>query len=268
MASNLVIPSEDHKDNAKTKRDEIKNLLINDEISKINKRNEETNEGHKRDVNDDESNTKVVRNIESGNNYLMCDEITLNDTVDVSNDGNISNEREGININARPNETLETNKNARYNSIYSTNRKHNQIGSKDACVRLDKTNIVYHQQKEKIIAMETTYIEKNNNSYDNQEMTYIVDIPSKKQNYNATKDTEDEVNNNSKAVDVLLPPPSTHRMFFFLQPPPPTTSIVPPLLPPPSTHRNSLFSQPPPPTTSIIPTLLPPPSTRRNSLIL
>ena len=180
MTSDLAIPSEDHKDNAKTKRDEIKNLLINDEISNINKRNEEINEGHKGDVDDDESNTKVVRNIEWGNNYLMCDDITLNDTIDVSNDGNISNEREGINNNKRPNETLEINKNARYNLIYSTHRKHYQIGSKDASVRIDKTNIVYHQQKEKNIAMETTDMKQNDNIYDNQAMTPIVNIPSKR----------------------------------------------------------------------------------------
>ena len=38
------------------------------------------------------------------------------------------------------------------------------------------------------------------NSYDNQAMQSIVHIPSKKQSYNASRDNEDAVNNNSKEV--------------------------------------------------------------------
>ena len=43
-----------------------------------------------------------------------------------------------------------------------------QIGSKDTSARLDKTNTVYHQQSERIIAMDTINMKKNDNSYDNE----------------------------------------------------------------------------------------------------
>ena len=136
MTSNLAVPSEDHKDNAKIKCDEIENLIINDEISNIKKINEESNEGNKRDVDDDEGDTKIVRNVRWVYNYLMYDEINLNDTVDIPNDDSISNDKDSIN-----NETI---KKSTYSSIYSTHRKYNQIGGKDASARLDKTNIVYY----------------------------------------------------------------------------------------------------------------------------
>ena len=52
-------------------------------------------------------------------------------------------------------------------------------------------------------------------SYNNQAMTSIVDIPSKKQTYNVIRDNKNEVNNNSKEVGLLLPPTSIHQNFSF-----------------------------------------------------
>ena len=93
MNSNLNIPLEEHNDNIKAKRDENENVIINDVSSNINKGNEKINENNKRDVGDAEVDTKVVSNIESGNNYLLSDEITLNDNVIILNEGDLSNEK-------------------------------------------------------------------------------------------------------------------------------------------------------------------------------
>ena len=154
MNSNLNIPLEEHNDNIKAKRDENENVIINDVSSNINKGNEKINENNKRDIGDAEIDIKVVSNVESGSNYLLSDEITLNDNVIIFNESDLSNEKgTSINNNKSPNENLETNKKARYISIYSNDRNYTQIVSKDTSVRLDQTHIVYHQKKERLIAI-------------------------------------------------------------------------------------------------------------------
>ena len=89
MSSNLIIPSEVHKDNVKANRDEIKHLIINDEINNIYRGNDKISEGNVSNIDDDEGDSKVVHNIESGNKYLIRDEINLNDSVGILKECNI-----------------------------------------------------------------------------------------------------------------------------------------------------------------------------------
>ena len=202
MTSNLNIPSEEHINYVKVKRNENDNVIMNDDISNINKGNEENNEKHKIDVGDDEVDTKVVSNIESQNNYLLSAEIKINDIEIILNEGDLSNEK-GASINnyKSPNENLETNKKSRYSSIYSTSRNYTQIVSKDASARLDKIKLVYLQQKQRLVAIANIDMTTSDNNYDNQAMKYIIDIPSKvKKNYNVTRDNGDTVTNNSRVV--------------------------------------------------------------------
>lgn len=180
MTSNLNIPSEEHINYVKVKRNENDNVIVNDDISNINKGNEKNNEENKIDVGDDEVDTKVVSNTESRNNYLLNDEIKINNIEIILNKGNLSNEKgASINNNKSLNENLETNKKSRYSSIYSTSRNYTQIVSKDASARLDKIKIVYLQQKERLVAIANIDMTTSDNNCDNQAMKSIIDIPSK-----------------------------------------------------------------------------------------
>ena len=60
MTSNLIISSEDNKDNIKTNRDEHENVILTEVISNITKDNEEIKEENKRDADDDEVDINVV----------------------------------------------------------------------------------------------------------------------------------------------------------------------------------------------------------------
>ena len=67
---------------------------------------------------------------------------------------------------------------------------------------MDTTSIGYHQKKERIIAKAKIDMETNNNSYNNKEMIYIVDKPSKEKTYNNKGKNTDTVHNNDKVVGV------------------------------------------------------------------
>ena len=111
---------------------------------------------------------------------ILSDEIKLNANAIILNDGDLSNEKEpGINNNKSQKENIETDKQARYNSMYKTNRNYTRIVRKDTRARLDKTNKVYHQKTERLVAMENINMATSSNSYDNKEMKFNVEKPSK-----------------------------------------------------------------------------------------
>ena len=145
VASNLNIPSEENNDTVKAKRDKKENIILSDDIINSAKGNKEINNNNRRYVGDDVGETNVVSSIESGKTYLLSDEIKLNANAIILNDGDLSNEKgPGINNNKSQKENIETDKQARYNSMYKTNRNYTRIVREDTRARLDKTNIVYH----------------------------------------------------------------------------------------------------------------------------
>ena len=69
MASNLNIPSEEHNDTVKAKRDKKENVILIEDIINSAKGNKEINKNNRRYVGDDVGETNVVSSIGLGNTY-------------------------------------------------------------------------------------------------------------------------------------------------------------------------------------------------------
>ena len=160
--SNLIISSEESKDNIQTNRDEHENVILTEAISNIIKDNEEIKEENKRDADDDEVDINVVSKTESRNAYLLCGEIKINDTVVSLRDGNLSN-----------------------------------IIKEGSEERDEENNryVVYNEVENKYVRK----IELGNDLLTSDKIK-INDVSSKKQTYNETRDNDDTVLNKSKAV--------------------------------------------------------------------
>ena len=69
MASNLNIPSEEHNDTVKAKRDKKENVILIEDIINSAKGNKEINKNNRIYVGDDVGETNVVSSIGLGNTY-------------------------------------------------------------------------------------------------------------------------------------------------------------------------------------------------------
>lgn len=68
-------------------------VIINDDVSNINKGDKESNEENERYIVDAQDDNKVVSNITFGNDDLMSDKAIINDDVINFNEYKISNEK-------------------------------------------------------------------------------------------------------------------------------------------------------------------------------